>query len=118
MRKQNDRNPNTEFPGAQIFNLPYRDLANCALPGHRCRQEAEDTADSTSGKQIANLRHKARVFTWYLAFGIWSFTGLASSAQETNTWRPLFNGRDLSGWKANDFAGAAEVKVEDGKIVI
>ncbi len=33
-------------------------------------------------------------------------------------WRSLFNGRDLSGWKVNDFAGAAEVKVEDGKIII
>jgi type 1 glutamine amidotransferase len=117
MREQNDRNPNAEFPVAQIFNLPYRDLANCALPDHRRSQEAEDTADSTEN-QIANLRHKARVFTWYLAFGLWSFAALVPSAQETNAWRPLFNGRDLSGWKANDFAGAAEVKVEDGKIVI
>lgn len=40
-----------------------------------------------------------------------------SSAQDTN-WKSLFNGTDLSGWTANDFAGAGEVRVEDGKIII
>ena len=33
-------------------------------------------------------------------------------------WQPLFNGRDLSGWQTNNFAGGGEVKAEDGKIVI
>src|SRR5687767_13444535 len=38
-------------------------------------------------------------------------------AQSTG-WKTLFNGKDLSGWKTNDFAGGGEVKVEDGKIII
>lgn len=33
-------------------------------------------------------------------------------------WKALFDGQDLKGWQKNDFAGAGEVKVEDGKIVI
>ena len=33
-------------------------------------------------------------------------------------WKPLFNGKDLTGWRTNDFAGSGEVKVEDGKIII
>src|SRR5687768_11574178 len=59
------------------------------------------------------------IFTWYLVFGIWSFAlSGAAFAQETFVWRPLFNGRSLEGWKVNDFAGAGEVKVQEGKIVI
>ena len=38
-------------------------------------------------------------------------------AQDTN-WKSLFNGKDLSGWFTNDFAGGGEVSVEDGKIMI
>ena len=33
-------------------------------------------------------------------------------------WKPLFNGRNLDGWKPNDFGGAGEVKVENGQIII
>ncbi|MGZ8937620.1 MAG: ThuA domain-containing protein [Limisphaerales bacterium] len=42
---------------------------------------------------------------------------LPVNAQDTN-WKALFNGKDLSGWFTNDFAGGGEVRVEDGKIVI
>ena len=31
---------------------------------------------------------------------------------------PLFNGKDLSGWKITDFAGGGEIKVKDGEIHI
>ena len=31
-------------------------------------------------------------------------------------WKSLFNGKDLSGWEVNGFAGAGEVEVVDGKI--
>lgn len=33
-------------------------------------------------------------------------------------WRPLFNGRDLTGWKVTEFGGQGEVIVEDGDVVI
>jgi hypothetical protein len=33
-------------------------------------------------------------------------------------WTPLFDGKDLKGWEVNKFAGAGEVKVEDGKIIL
>jgi len=39
---------------------------------------------------------------------------LALSAQSPMAWRPLFNGRDLTGWTQT---GAAQWKVEDGAIV-
>ena len=55
----------------------------------------------------------------YLRKAILSLALTATAfAQESPTWKPLFTGRDLSGWKVNDFAGAGEVKVEDGKIII
>jgi len=33
-------------------------------------------------------------------------------------WKPLFNGKDLEGWKVTEFGGQGEVSVEDGEIVI
>ena len=33
-------------------------------------------------------------------------------------WKPLFNGKNLDGWTASDFAGHADPDVEDGAIVI
>ena len=39
------------------------------------------------------------------------------AAQDTN-WKALFNGTDLEGWITNDFAGAGEVRVEDGQVII
>ncbi len=33
-------------------------------------------------------------------------------------WKPLFNGKDLDGWTASDFAGHADPDVEDGNIVL
>jgi type 1 glutamine amidotransferase len=70
-------------------------------------------------RRAPRRRSPAGEFVWYLVFGVWSFAFLTDlCAQDSQAWRPLFNGRDLSGWKVNDFAGAAEVKVEDGKIVI
>lgn len=33
-------------------------------------------------------------------------------------WRPLFDGTTLAGWKATDFGGQGEVKVQDGRIVL
>ena len=58
--------------------------------------------------QIRSLRWFSRGSVWFLVFGLWSFALEAESfAQDSYAWRPLFNGRDLSGWKVNDFAGAA-----------
>ena len=33
-------------------------------------------------------------------------------------WKPLFNGKDLEGWKVTEFGGQGEVSVEEGEIVI
>lgn len=33
-------------------------------------------------------------------------------------WQPLFNGKDLDGWKITNFGGEGEVYVEDGIVVI
>ncbi len=33
-------------------------------------------------------------------------------------WKPLFNGKDLDGWKITNFGGEGEVFVEDGIVVI
>ena len=41
--------------------------------------------------------------------------GLLVNAQSTSSWKNLFNGKDLTGWKR--LAGLAEYTVEDGVIV-
>ena len=43
-----------------------------------------------------------------------------SSTAATNaaSWKSLFDGKTLAGWKATDFAGRGEVTVRDGKIVL
>ena len=33
-------------------------------------------------------------------------------------WKPLFNGKDLDGWKVTNFGGEGEVYVKDGNVVI
>lgn len=33
-------------------------------------------------------------------------------------WEPLFNGKDLDGWKKTNFGGEGEVTAEDGKLII
>jgi 3-keto-disaccharide hydrolase len=40
------------------------------------------------------------------------------SAKVKKGWRPLFNGKDISGWKVTEFGGQGEVYVEDGDVVI
>ena len=54
-----------------------------------------------------------RTFALVLALSV----GIAFAA-EPAPWKSVFNGKNLEGWEVNDFAGAGEVKVEDGKIVI
>jgi hypothetical protein len=39
-------------------------------------------------------------------------------AKEKAAWKPLFDGKDLDGWKAVDFAGAGKVHIADGAIVM
>ena len=46
-----------------------------------------------------------------------TFGSFDLAAQDTN-WKPLFHGKDLDGWITNDFAGAGEVRVEEGQVVI
>jgi len=42
----------------------------------------------------------------------------APQAPATDTWRMLFDGSSLSGWKVIDYAGGGEVAVDDGSMVL
>jgi type 1 glutamine amidotransferase len=56
---------------------------------------------------------------WRWLVGLFSFALTISPAvAQSLEWKSLFNGRNLQGWQVNDFAGAGEVKVEEGRIVI
>lgn len=37
---------------------------------------------------------------------------------DADGWKPLFNGKDLEGWKITEFGGQGEAFVEDGEVVI
>ena len=39
-------------------------------------------------------------------------------AVDKDGWKPLFNGKDLEGWKVTEFGGQGEVTVVDGEVVI
>lgn len=54
------------------------------------------------------------------SLGLLTAFALALSAEvsKPGPWKSLFNGKDLQGWKINEFAGGGEVKVQDGKIII
>src|SRR5881628_3209780 len=41
-----------------------------------------------------------------------------SSANAAASWKSLFDGKSLAGWKITDFAGHGEVRVKDGKILL
>uniref|UniRef100_UPI000EB26EDF family 16 glycoside hydrolase n=1 Tax=Flavisolibacter nicotianae TaxID=2364882 RepID=UPI000EB26EDF len=43
------------------------------------------------------------------------FAFLLGSSQTSSGWKPLFNGKDLSGWK--QLNGRARYRVENGEIV-
>ncbi|MBL8817483.1 MAG: DUF1080 domain-containing protein [Planctomyces sp.] len=44
--------------------------------------------------------------------------GAEASAKEEEGWMPLFNGKDLEGWKVTNFGGEGDVFVENGEVVI
>ena len=44
--------------------------------------------------------------------------GANLTAAEPSEYQTLFNGKNLDGWEVNKFAGAGEVKVENGNIVL
>lgn len=41
-----------------------------------------------------------------------------SAKVDKDGWKPLFNGKDLEGWKITNFGGEGEVFVENGEVVI
>jgi len=43
---------------------------------------------------------------------------VAKAGQEDKGWEPLFNGKDLEGWKVTNFGGEGDVLVEKGEVVI
>ncbi|MDO4570373.1 MAG: DUF1080 domain-containing protein [Planctomycetia bacterium] len=44
--------------------------------------------------------------------------GTLRADEEKNPWTPLFNGKDLDGWKVPNFGGEGDVVVENGELVI
>jgi hypothetical protein len=42
----------------------------------------------------------------------------ASASAQTDSWRKLFDGSSLTGWKVTNFAGGGEVEVDDGSILL
>jgi hypothetical protein len=45
-------------------------------------------------------------------------SGPGSGGEKKGDWKPLFDGKSLAGWKATDFGGEGEVRVEGGAIVM
>lgn len=45
-------------------------------------------------------------------------TASVAQTQAADTWKPLFNGKSLQGWKETPFTGRGEVRVENGRIVL
>ena len=45
-------------------------------------------------------------------------TDTATIKADKDGWRPLFNGKDLEGWKVTNFGGEGDVFVENGEVVI
>jgi hypothetical protein len=41
-----------------------------------------------------------------------------AASQEKADWKPLFNGKNLDGWKAVEFGGEGEVLVKDGQLIL
>lgn len=41
-----------------------------------------------------------------------------AAADKAAEWQPLFNGKNLDGWKVTNFGGEGEVLIEDGNVVI
>ena len=39
-------------------------------------------------------------------------------ADKEKDWQPLFDGKSLKGWERTDFAGGAEPRVEDGRLIL
>ena len=46
------------------------------------------------------------------------FLLIFSTAAQSGSWRPLFDGKTLSGWKVTDFGGIGTASVEGGTIVL
>ena len=42
----------------------------------------------------------------------------AATKAAAEEWQPLFNGKDLEGWKVTNFGGEGDVLIEDGDVVI
>lgn len=75
-------------------------LVSCALiplhmPATRAADEQKPKADAAAKK-----------------------TAEAKKAADKDGWSPLFNGKNLDGWKNSNFGGQEEASVEDGEIVI
>ena len=69
------------------------------------------------------MRLRFTVFGLALALGLLSlFTGPASQAsdkpKEKETWKTLFDGKSLDGWKPADFFKPGKVQVKDGAMVM
>ena len=44
--------------------------------------------------------------------------GATAAPAEAVSWKPLFDGKTLTGWKSTDFSGRGEVKIKEGQILL
>ncbi len=51
-------------------------------------------------------------------FGAMAIVPLSAAEPKSETWKSLFDGKSLAGWKITRFGGEGEVKVEAGRIVL
>ena len=122
MRSSRSEGGMTNFQGGNDQLMTERTMSKAGAgssKGMNCREGMLGVlAGRIQSGVFAALRHRTPKAAWYLVFGLWLFAAAFVHAQEQYAWQPLFNGKDLSGWVDNEFAGAGETKVEDGNIVI
>jgi hypothetical protein len=69
-----------------------------------------------AGMSSFSRRHFLSLLGAGLAAG--SASRLHAADATEPAWKSLFDGKTLEGWKITDFSGRADVKVEDGKIIL
>ena len=95
---------------------------NIAFKDHGLRAGAQHPSNGRAAKCRMNVQHISEVTTghklWLRCFRssyglhsqiLCSATLFAADAPATDGWRPLFDGKSLSGWKESDFFGAGKV---------
>jgi hypothetical protein len=57
-------------------------------------------------------------FAYTACFAIAMFVASTANSADEPTWKPLFDGKSLEGWKITNFGGEGDVEVKDGTIIM